>query len=149
MRGGTYRHTDWWEEFLAYFPYFEIIIYFLLLLSSSSLLSYIYKSESGWLAGRVCVHVAKRPWAVAMQRGRFLWGPFWGQRHLLYILLLLCSEGVFFGVCSGSITWQRHLYKIEPFLWGMFWGCCLATTIVRWCFLFGPVVGQRHNNCKL
>jgi hypothetical protein len=40
--------------------------------------------------------------------------------------LLLCSGGVFFGVRSGSITWQRHLYKIESFLWGQFWGCCLA-----------------------
>jgi hypothetical protein len=38
------------------------------------------------------------------------------------ILLLLCSGGVFFGVRSGSITWQRHLYKIEPFLWGLLLG---------------------------
>jgi hypothetical protein len=30
-------------------------------------LLYIYKSESGWLAGRVCVYVAR-------QRGHFLWG---------------------------------------------------------------------------
>jgi hypothetical protein len=50
----------------------------------------------------VCVHVARQWQAVAMQQGRFIWGPFWG--------------------------------------------CCLATTISWWCFLFGPVAGQQHNN---
>jgi hypothetical protein len=46
-----------------------------------SIFFYIYKSESGWLAGwlavHVCLCVARQLWAVAMQRGRFLWGPFW------------------------------------------------------------------------
>jgi hypothetical protein len=45
--------------------------------SRLSVFLYMYKSESGWLAGRVCVHVARRRWAVAMQWGHFLWGPFW------------------------------------------------------------------------
>jgi hypothetical protein len=92
-----------------------------------SIYIYIKANLAGWLAVRVCLCVARQRWAVAMQRRRFLWGPFWGQRHLRYILLLLCSGGVFFGVRSGSVTWQRHLYKIERFLWGLFWGCCLAT----------------------
>jgi hypothetical protein len=78
---------------------------------------YIYKSESmrlvGWLAG---------------------WLAGWLDVFVCMLLgsggLLLCSGGVFFGVRSGSITWQRHLYKIEPFLWGLFWGCCLATRSV-------------------
>jgi hypothetical protein len=43
---------------------------------------YIKANLAGWLAGRVCVRVARRRWAVAMQRGRFIFGPFWGQRHL-------------------------------------------------------------------
>jgi hypothetical protein len=98
---------------------------------------------SGWLAGRVCVHVARRRWAVAMQRGRFLWGPFWGQRNLRYILLLLYSGGVFFGVRSGSITWQRHL---------LFFGTMLANAsskLLRACLLFfgvcsGAVAWQRQ-----
>jgi hypothetical protein len=40
--------------------------------------------------------------------------------------LLLCSGGVFFGVSSGAVAWQRHC---------IFFG-------VR----SGAVAGQRHNN---
>jgi hypothetical protein len=39
-----------------------------------SLAIYIYKSETGWLTFYLCVCVARRRWAVAMQRGRFLFG---------------------------------------------------------------------------
>jgi hypothetical protein len=91
---------------------------------------YIYKGESMHLAGRVCVY-------VAMQRGRFLWcraaaeqwgGLFFGVRSEDP---LVGKCGVFFGVRSGVVAWQRHLHKIKRFLWGLFWGCCLATTIGR------------------
>jgi hypothetical protein len=37
---------------------------------------YIYKSETGWLTLYLCVCVARRRWAVAMQRGRYLFGQF-------------------------------------------------------------------------
>jgi hypothetical protein len=49
---------------------------------------------------RSCVHVARRRWAVAMQRGRFLWGPFWG--------CCLATTSRFLWVRSGAVAGQRH-----------------------------------------
>jgi hypothetical protein len=58
------------------------------------------KSESGWLGLFVCLFVC--------------------------VLQLLCSGGVFFGVRSGDVAWQRHLDNLKRFLWGPFWGFCWA-----------------------
>jgi hypothetical protein len=84
----------------------------------SFIIFYLYKSESMYPYVRVCVHVARQLWAVAMQQGRFLWGPFW------------------------EVVSQFHAPTALPPVRG----CCLATTISRWCFIFGPVAGQWHNN---
>jgi hypothetical protein len=37
---------------------------------------YIKAKRAGWLTFCLCVRVARRRWAVAMQRGRFLFGQF-------------------------------------------------------------------------
>jgi hypothetical protein len=37
---------------------------------------YIKAKRAGWLSLYLCVRVARQRWAVAMQRGRFLFGQF-------------------------------------------------------------------------
>jgi hypothetical protein len=37
---------------------------------------YIKAKRAGWPTFYLCVRVARRRWAVAMQRGRFLFGQF-------------------------------------------------------------------------
>jgi hypothetical protein len=83
---------------------------------------------------RTCLCVARQRRAVSMQRGRFLWSPFWAKVSDVRTCLCVARQRP-----AVAMQWGR-------FLWSPFWGCCLATTISWWCFLFGPVAGQRHNS---
>jgi hypothetical protein len=56
------------------------------------------------------VYVARRRRAVAMQRGRFLLGPFWGCCLATTSSIHGCcfaAEGVFFGIRYGAVAWQQ------------------------------------------
>jgi hypothetical protein len=63
-----------------------------------------------------------------MQRGRFLWGRAAAQQWggLFFGVRsedpLVGKCGVFFGVSSEAVAWQRHLHKIKRFLWGLLLG---------------------------
>jgi hypothetical protein len=110
---------------------------------------YIKAKVSGWLCVWLDVFVCMLlgSGVLLLCSGGVFFGVRSGGNDIFDIYMTVAMQrGVFFGARSGFITWQRQLYKIEPFLWGLFWGCCLATTIGRWCFLFGPVAGQRSNN---
>jgi hypothetical protein len=53
------------------------------------------------------------------------------SERFLFIIYIYKSEWDWLAGFVCVVAWQRHLHNIKSFLWGLFWGCCLAATIGR------------------
>jgi hypothetical protein len=93
---------------------------------------YIKAKRAGWLTLYLCVHVARRRWAVAMQRGRFLFGQFYvcflvTTTMGCYFLWGSFRGNIFFGVRSEVVFSLGSVPRVYFF-------ACLRTS-------------SRPNNC--
>jgi hypothetical protein len=96
------------------------------ILSPTIIYIYIKAKWAGWLTFYLCVPVARRRWAVAMQRGRFLFGQF-SVCFLVtttmgwYFLSGPFRGGISFGVRSEVVFSLGSVPRVYFFV--CFWGC--------------------------